>query len=77
MDQLMIDVSHLENVKTGDTVTVIGTDGAETITADELARLTGTINYEIICDIGPRVPRIYLKNNKEVNIQNNICPEEL
>ena len=77
MDQLMIDVSHLENVKTGDTVTVIGTDGAETITADELARLTGTINYEIICDIGPRVPRIYLKNNKEVNIQNYICPEEL
>ena len=77
MDQLMVDVSHIEKVNTGDLVTLIGTDGAETITADELAELTGTINYEIICDIGARVPRIYLKKGKEVNIQNYICPEEL
>ena len=58
MDQLMLDVTDVpEEVKPGDVVTMFGTDGGETITADELAALYGTIGYEIICGISKRVPR--------------------
>ena len=58
MDQLMLDVTDVpEAVKPGDVVTMFGTDGGETITADELAALYGTIGYEIICGISKRVPR--------------------
>ncbi|MDE6501993.1 MAG: alanine racemase [Ruminococcus sp.] len=60
MDQLMIDVSDVET-HSGDIVTLIGTDGNESITADELANLYGTIGYEVVCGISKRVPRIYTK----------------
>ena len=60
MDQFMIDVTHIENIKEGDIVTILG-DG---ITAEELASLQNTINYEIVCTIGKRIPRVYIKNNK-------------
>lgn len=62
MDQLMLDVSNISDVVEGDVVTVFGKDGKEEITVDELAELIGTINYEIICLIGKRVPRVYVKN---------------
>jgi alanine racemase len=59
MDQLMVDVSHVKaTVRPGDIVTLIGTDENETISADELASLIGTIGYEIVCGISKRVPRI-------------------
>ena len=58
MDQLMLDVTDVpEEVKPGDVITMFGTDGEETITADELAALYGTIGYEIVCGISKRVPR--------------------
>lgn len=57
MDQLMIDVSHIDGVKPGDCVTLFGRDGGEEITADELAASYGSIGYELICGISPRVPR--------------------
>ena len=62
MDQTMLDVTDIENVKIGDEVVVFGTgcDGAPT--ADSLAENTGTINYEVVCLVGKRVPRIYYKN---------------
>lgn len=60
MDQLMIDVSNVE-AQAGDIVTLIGTDGNDRITADELASLYGTIGYEVVCGISKRVPRIYIK----------------
>ncbi|MDE5582089.1 MAG: alanine racemase [Ruminococcus sp.] len=60
MDQIMIDVSHIET-KAGDIVTLIGEDGDDSITADEIATTCGTIGYEIICGISKRVPRIYIK----------------
>lgn len=62
MDQTMLDVTDIENVKIGDEVIVFGTgcDGAPT--ADSLAENTGTINYEVVCLVGKRVPRIYYKN---------------
>ncbi len=58
MDQFMVDASSLD-VCVDDEVILIGKSGNEEITADEIARLTGTINYEVVCDIGKRVPRIY------------------
>lgn len=57
MDQLMIDVSHIDGVKAGDVVTLFGRDGDEEITADELANMYGSIGYELVCGISPRVPR--------------------
>lgn len=53
-------VSHAGNVREGDIVTLIGRDGNEEITADELASLYGTIGYEVVCGISKRVPRIYV-----------------
>lgn len=62
MDQFMVDVTHIPGVKPGDTVTIFGTDGDATITADEVAARAQTIGYELVCGIAPRVPRVYLKN---------------
>ena len=64
MDQLMADVTALDRVRVGDTVTLIGRDGEEEITADELAEKEGTINYEVVCALSKRVPRVYVKNGK-------------
>ncbi len=60
MDQLMIDVTDVPEAKVGDTVTLIGKDGDESITADEIGELCGTIGYEIVCGISQRVPRIFI-----------------
>lgn len=60
MDQLMLDVSAVPDAREGDIVTLIGRDGDEEITADELASLYGTIGYEVVCGISKRVPRIYV-----------------
>lgn len=72
MDQLMADVSALDSVKIGDAVTLIGRDGEEEILADELAACEGTINYEVICGLSKRVPRVYLKNGKTDCIYNQL-----
>ena len=61
MDQFMIDVSNIDNVKSGDTVTLVGTDGNQTVTLDELANIIGTINYELACNINLRASRVYIK----------------
>ena len=61
MDQLMIDVSDVAEAKSGDIVTLIGKDGDDMITADELASIYGTIGYEVVCGISKRVPRIYIR----------------
>ncbi|MFA5134647.1 MAG: alanine racemase [Patescibacteria group bacterium] len=58
MNLTMVDVSHLKSVRTGDSATLIGKDGPQTITADELAEKVGTINYEIVTRINPLIPRI-------------------
>lgn len=62
MDQFMVDVTHIPEAKEGDMVTLIGTDGAETITLEELGDLSGRFNYEFACDLGKRIPRVYYKN---------------
>lgn len=58
MDQTMIDVSHIAQVRQGDEVVLIGTQGDESITAEDVARHLGTINYEVVSEILARVPRI-------------------
>ena len=77
MDQLMLDVSDVGEVKEGDYITVIGRDGAEAVTADELAAKNGTINYEMICAIGERVPRFYIKDHEIVYVKDNIVSYEI
>ncbi len=59
MDQFMVDVSTIPKVEIGDEVVLIGRQGEQEITADELAEILGTINYEIVCMVSHRVPRVY------------------
>ncbi len=61
MDQCMIDVTDVPDVKVGDEVIIMGTDGVNTILADDIAKATGTINYEIVCAFGQRLPKVYVK----------------
>ena len=68
MDQLMLDVSHIPEAKAGDLVTVVGRDGQEEITFDELAALAGTISYELVCLVGKRVPRVCRRGGKVVQV---------
>ncbi len=62
MDQFMVDVTKIPEVKVGDSVTLLGTDKDESITMEELGALSGRFNYEFACLITPRVPRIYIEN---------------
>jgi alanine racemase len=59
MDMMMVDITGVPHANVGEEVVLIGRQGDEAITADELAEQAGTIPYEILCGIGPRVPRIY------------------
>ena len=59
MDQFMVDVSGIENVQVEDVVTLVGKDGSENLSVEEVAALCGSFNYEFVCDIGKRVPRVY------------------
>lgn len=71
MDQCMVDVTDIEGeIQTGDEVVLLGKQGSCEITAEELADNIGTIPYEIVCIIGKRVPRVYFKNGKIVNVLN-------
>lgn len=64
MDQFMVDVTHIPDACEGDLVTLIGTDGEETITAEILGELSGRFNYELVCDLGKRIPRVYIKDGR-------------
>ena len=60
MDQFMVDVTGIADVMEGDKVTLIGCDGEECISADALGELSGRFNYELICDLNQRLPRVYI-----------------
>lgn len=62
MDQLLADVTNIKNAKTGQEVVLIGRQKDKAISAEELARLAGTIPYEIVCNLGQRIPRVYRKS---------------
>lgn len=66
MDQFLVDVTDIPDVCEGDDVTLIGRDGDEVITVYELAALCGTIPYENLCDLGKRIPRVYIQNGQVV-----------
>ncbi len=60
MDQFMVDVSDIPQAKQNDDVTLMGRDEYECITAEEIAGYAGTLNYEIVCEVGKRIPRVYI-----------------
>lgn len=68
MDQLMLDVSGIDEVAMGDIVTVVGSDGDMEIGFGELSGLIGSISYEMMCLIGKRVPRVYKKNGHTIAV---------
>lgn len=62
MDQFMVDVTDIPDVKCGDKVVLIGKDGDQEITLEEVGNCSGRFNYEFVCDISKRVPRVYFKD---------------
>jgi alanine racemase len=60
MDQLMVDVTEIPGISVDDEVVLIGRQGESEVSADELAEILGTINYEITCMLSKRLPRVYI-----------------
>ncbi len=75
MDQCMIDVSKVNNINVGDEVTLFGKASENGVSADCLADTLDTINYEIVCGVARRVPRIYIKNEKVIKTLDYILDE--
>ena len=61
MDQFMVDVTDIPEAKEGDRVVLLGFDGEEHLSAEELGEASGRFNYELVCDFGKRIPRIYTR----------------
>jgi len=72
MDQLMLDVTDIPNVKMGDEVVVFGRQGDNVIAVEELANILNTINYEMTCVVTKRVPRVYIKGGKVVGVVDHV-----
>ncbi len=70
MDQFMIDVTDIPDVRVGDTVTLVGRDGNAVLTMEEVSLLAHSFNYELPCRVSRRVPRVYIKNGKEIKTVN-------
>ncbi len=66
MDQFMVDISELPEIRQGDEVTLVGRDGDEYISIEEVADMSYSFNYEFVCDIGKRIPRVYYKGGKVI-----------
>lgn len=66
MDQMMVDVTDIEGVGRDSLVTLIGRDGDEEITVEEIAALAGTFNYEFVCNLNKRIPRNYYKSGRYI-----------
>ncbi len=62
MDQFMVDVTHIPDVKTGDRVILAGRDGEQALTLEELGERSGRFNYEFACGLSKRIPRVFYKN---------------
>jgi alanine racemase len=73
MDYLTIDVTHVPGAKVGDVATLIGTDGGETISVEEVARRADTISYEVACAVGKRVRRTYV-GGAEIDVPSQTHP---
>jgi len=66
MDNVVLEIGAEPSVAVGERATLVGTDGAERLTAEELARRMGTVNYEVLCGISARVPRAYHRDGEPV-----------
>ena len=66
MDQMMVDVTHIPGAEVGDRVTLVGQDGDQSITIEEISAMADSFNYEYVCGISRRVPRLYVHNGKVV-----------
>ncbi len=62
MDMTMVDVTDVEGVSLGDEVVLMGKQGGDEITVEEIAEKIGTISYEVLCIVGKRVPRVYMRD---------------
>ena len=67
MDQMMVDVTEIPETQPGDRVTLVGTDGEETITMEQISAAADSFNYEFVCGISRRVPRIYVSGGEKVH----------
>ena len=67
MDQMMVDVTHISDIDINDKVVLVGRSGDEVITMEEIAEAAGSFNYEFVCGISRRVPRIYTQGGKTVH----------
>jgi len=67
MDQMMVDVTDIPDVQINDRVVLVGCDGAETITMEQIAEQADSFNYEFVCGISRRVPRFYYQDGRQVN----------
>lgn len=74
MDQAMLDITDIEDVKENTVVTVFGKDGDQEIKIEDLSDALGTISYELLCLISKRIPRIYIYNGQPIGQLNYICP---
>ena len=66
MDQFMVDVTDIPEAAVGDGVVLMGTDGAERISAEDIGAAAGSFNYEQVCDLSRRVTRVYVRNGETV-----------
>ena len=76
MDQMMVDVTHIPGVSLGDAVTLLGTDGTQTITAQDISAAAGSFPYEFVCGISRRVTRRYYRGDTEVHTVRHLLQEE-
>lgn len=67
MDQFMVDITDIPEARENDRVVLLGRDGDEVITAEQLGELSGRFNYELVCDLSMRVPRVFTRGNKIVD----------
>ena len=67
MDQMMVDITHIPEATLNDPVVLVGSSGSETITTEEISAAADSFNYEFVCGISRRVPRIYLRNGQIVH----------
>ena len=77
MDQFMIDVTDIPDVRVDDLATIFGEDGGDCIYADDVAEIAGTIGYELVCGITVRIPRVYMRNGEIESIFFGIDHEEV
>ena len=64
LDQFMVGLENIPDAAEGDEVTLIGGDGELQITMEELGELSGRFNYELACDLGKRIPRVYIEGGR-------------